>query len=188
MDKDDEYVKIVEICRVAHLPSPNASKLLPFTFFDIIILPYPPATSHLYFYQNSINIINVLPNFKHSLPLILTITHYLPLAGNLIWPQLSHKPIIQFLERRHRFPYRCWVIWPRLSLPHWWRLSSRSQLSSSCTNVIYGWWSCFCQGSPTHHFPKWRFLHWNNYSPCCCRWQQFNFLCQIMGLGLQEQS
>ncbi|KAL0561681.1 hypothetical protein IC582_002121 [Cucumis melo] len=96
MEDDRECLKIVEICRVAPFPSLCSPKFLPLTIFDIILLQCP-SISRLYFYQNSItNNNNVLQKLKHSLSLILT--HYLPLAGNLIWPQDSHKPIIQFLE------------------------------------------------------------------------------------------
>lgn len=96
MEDNHECMKIVEICRVAPLLSPSAPKFLPLTIFDIILLQSPPI-SRLYFYHNSISTNNnVLLNLKHSLSLILT--HYLPLAGNLICPQHSHKPIIQFLQ------------------------------------------------------------------------------------------
>ncbi|XP_022774055.1 phenolic glucoside malonyltransferase 1-like [Durio zibethinus] len=96
-------VKILQITRVN--PSSNSAKSakefsLPLTFFDIYWLKFPPVDC-VYFYQLSKSTSSpsyfyskILPRLKHSLSLALV--HYIPLAGNLIWPSDSPKPIILY--------------------------------------------------------------------------------------------
>ncbi|GFZ19230.1 HXXXD-type acyl-transferase family protein [Actinidia rufa] len=55
---------------------------------------YP--TQRVFFYDTTILSEVILPNLKHSLS--LTLQQYLPLAGNLIWPTDSGKPIVQYVE------------------------------------------------------------------------------------------
>ncbi|KAM5552432.1 hypothetical protein ABKV19_026995 [Rosa sericea] len=96
-------VKMVEICRVA--PKPGAPDLLslPLTYFDSLFLRFPPV-QRLYFYElissssssstgtDSV----VLAYLKTSLS--LTLKHFVPLAGNLTWPQDSHTPILSYAQ------------------------------------------------------------------------------------------
>ncbi|PRQ54755.1 putative isoflavone-7-O-beta-glucoside 6''-O-malonyltransferase [Rosa chinensis] len=97
-------VKLVEICRVA--PKPGAPDLLslPLTYFDSLWLRFPPV-QRLYFYEltsssssNSSTSADtvVLAYLKTSLS--LTLKHFVPLAGNLTWPQDSHTPLLSYVQ------------------------------------------------------------------------------------------
>ncbi|KAF4385565.1 hypothetical protein F8388_010121 [Cannabis sativa] len=46
--------------------------------------------------QLSFSIQTIVPRLKHSLS--LTLKHFLPLSGNLIWPESSYKPLILYNE------------------------------------------------------------------------------------------
>ncbi|XP_022964921.1 malonyl-CoA:anthocyanidin 5-O-glucoside-6''-O-malonyltransferase-like [Cucurbita moschata] len=97
-------VKIIEICKVAP-PPPEAScaavvpSSLPLTFFDMIWLRFHPV-QRLFFYElpsNDISCIDeIVPKLKKSLA--LTLRHYLPLAGNLVWRPRSEVPTIKFVD------------------------------------------------------------------------------------------
>ncbi|CAJ2669117.1 unnamed protein product [Trifolium pratense] len=90
--------KIIEIFNVSpssqeQLPSQTS---LPLTFFDILWLRLPPV-QRIFFYefpnQPSLFFNTLLPKLKKSLS--LTLYHFYPLLGHLIWPHDSHKPIIK---------------------------------------------------------------------------------------------
>ncbi|KAL3579782.1 hypothetical protein D5086_017617 [Populus alba] len=94
-------VKILEVCQVT--PSlnsldPPTELSFPLSFFDILFLKVAPA-ERLFFYKlteatpdyfNSV----ILPKLKLSLS--HTLPRFLPVAGNLIWPAQSTKPIILY--------------------------------------------------------------------------------------------
>jgi len=94
----NNHIKIHEECKV----SPNSANQLslPLTFLDvnwlrfhpverIFFYPLPNSQSHpTFFFQN------LVPKLKSSLSLALQ--HFLPIAGNIVWPSDSPKPIIQF--------------------------------------------------------------------------------------------
>lgn len=93
-------VKIHEQCKVAPPPSTTQTTTTPLTFFDLFWLRFHPveriffytlsnSQSHPTFFFNKL-----VPNLKASLS--LTLQHFLPLAGNIIWPSESEKPIIQY--------------------------------------------------------------------------------------------
>ncbi|KAG6656925.1 phenolic glucoside malonyltransferase 1-like [Carya illinoinensis] len=96
-------VKILEVCRVS--PPQNTGSVsaipttLPLTFFDILWLRFAPV-QRIFFYETSHTqtpfLDTILPKLKDSLS--LTLQQYLPLAGTLIWPKDSHKPIINYAE------------------------------------------------------------------------------------------
>ncbi|KAH7847500.1 hypothetical protein Vadar_026846 [Vaccinium darrowii] len=93
-------VKVLDVCKVAPMPhSPNSATQtsLPLTFFDVFWLRFPP-NQHLFFYEfpnpKATLTETILPKLKHSL--CVTFQHYLPLAGNLMWPPDADKPIIQY--------------------------------------------------------------------------------------------
>ncbi|KAG2710963.1 hypothetical protein I3760_04G054700 [Carya illinoinensis] len=96
-------VKILEVCRVS--PPQNTGSVsaipttLPLTFFDILWLRFAPV-QRIFFYETSHAqtpfLDTILPKLKDSLS--LTLQQYLPLAGTLIWPKDSHKPIINYAE------------------------------------------------------------------------------------------
>ncbi|XP_022151598.1 phenolic glucoside malonyltransferase 1-like [Momordica charantia] len=99
---DLRSVKIIEICRVAPPTaedSPAPSSSLPLTFFDILWLRFHPI-QRLFFYELSSTDTSfldaIVPNLKSSLALALR--HYLPLAGNLVWPKGSTGPTVEFVE------------------------------------------------------------------------------------------
>ncbi|XP_057491411.1 malonyl-coenzyme A:anthocyanin 3-O-glucoside-6''-O-malonyltransferase-like [Actinidia eriantha] len=93
---------VVDVCRVAPLPLPpnaTAQTSFPLTFFDMYFLKSYP-TQRLFFYEAyrppaTFSEI-ILPNLERSLS--LTLQHCLPLAGNLIWPKDSAKPVVQYVE------------------------------------------------------------------------------------------
>ncbi|XP_008348092.2 phenolic glucoside malonyltransferase 1-like [Malus sylvestris] len=94
-------VKVVEACRVApHPTSPDSTALptsLPLTFFDIRWLRFQPV-QRLYFYQISTSFDTKLLFSKLKTSLSITLQHFLPLAGNLTWPQESPKPTLNYVE------------------------------------------------------------------------------------------
>ncbi|GFY86968.1 hypothetical protein Acr_05g0006070 [Actinidia rufa] len=95
-------VKVLEVCRVAPPPlSPDSTtpKCLPLTFFDMVLLKFPP-TQRLYFYETSHPTTTflevVVPKLKHSLS--LTLQQYIPLSGNVTWMPDYSKLIIEYVE------------------------------------------------------------------------------------------
>ncbi|XP_057447715.1 phenolic glucoside malonyltransferase 1-like [Lotus japonicus] len=94
-----QQMKLHQVCSVAPPPQETSTpSSLPLTFFDIPWLRIPPVV-RLFFYEypNSTSSFfdSVLPKLKHSLS--LTLQHFLPLAGNIIWPHDSSKPIINYV-------------------------------------------------------------------------------------------
>ncbi|PSS30514.1 Phenolic glucoside malonyltransferase [Actinidia chinensis var. chinensis] len=94
--------KVLEVCRVAPPPlSPDSTtpKSLPLTFFDMLVLKFPPIQC-LYFYETShpTNTLLevVVPKLKHSLS--LTLQQYIPLAGNVTWAPDNSKLIVEYVE------------------------------------------------------------------------------------------
>ncbi|XP_038890804.1 malonyl-CoA:anthocyanidin 5-O-glucoside-6''-O-malonyltransferase [Benincasa hispida] len=93
-------VRVLEVSKVAP-PSASPSSAthfsLPFTYFDALFLKIPP-TERIFFYSLPdpplFNSNSLLTNLKHSLS--LTLQHFLPLAGNLVWPSQSPKPTILY--------------------------------------------------------------------------------------------
>lgn len=93
--------KIIEIFNVPpssqeQLPTQTS---LPLTFFDILWLRLPPV-QRIFFYefphQTSLFFNTLLPKLKQSLS--LTLHHFYPLLGHLIWPHDSNKPIIKYIK------------------------------------------------------------------------------------------
>ncbi|WJX75330.1 hypothetical protein P8452_58872 [Trifolium repens] len=98
MASPNNHIKIHEECKVA--PHSSTQLSLPLTFFDLIWLRFHPV-ERIFFYtlQNSQShptffFQNLVPKLKSSLS--LTLQHFLPLAGNIVWPSDSPKPFIQF--------------------------------------------------------------------------------------------
>ncbi|KAF8389926.1 hypothetical protein HHK36_024445 [Tetracentron sinense] len=92
-------VKVLELCRVAPPPDSVTQTSLPLTFFDLPWLRFPPV-QRLFFYKSphsELSFTNsLLPKLKRSLS--LTLQHFYPLAGNLIWPPESEKPVIRYVD------------------------------------------------------------------------------------------
>ncbi|KAB5538843.1 hypothetical protein DKX38_016376 [Salix brachista] len=95
-------VKILELRQVAPACSStdqsNTEFTLPLTFMDALWLKFPPAES-IFFYEltessPTVFISIILPKLITSLSRALV--NFLPLAGNLIWPQDSPKPVILY--------------------------------------------------------------------------------------------
>ncbi|KAI8534127.1 hypothetical protein RHMOL_Rhmol10G0064400 [Rhododendron molle] len=102
MAQSNPVVKVLDVCKVAptpHTPNSTTQTSLPLTFFDIQWLRFPP-TQRLFFHKfpcpETTLIDTILPKLKHSLS--VTLQHYIPLAGNLVWPLESGKPIVQYNE------------------------------------------------------------------------------------------
>ncbi|KAJ1435335.1 Transferase [Sesbania bispinosa] len=91
-------IKIHEQCLVA---PPSATQLsLPLTFFDLFWLKFHPV-ERIFYYTLPLPLSNpsfffdkVVPKLKASLS--QTLQHFLPLAGNIVWPSDSNIPFIQF--------------------------------------------------------------------------------------------
>ncbi|KAL5582143.1 hypothetical protein UlMin_014585 [Ulmus minor] len=96
-------VNIIEVYKVAPPHGSAREMSLPLTFFDLLWLKLPPV-QYLYFFKiptptpdlKTSFFLYVLPRLKHSLS--LTLHNFLPLAGNIIWPQSSHKPLVKYIE------------------------------------------------------------------------------------------
>ncbi|KAJ4847538.1 hypothetical protein Tsubulata_003969 [Turnera subulata] len=102
MASSSDNIKVVEVSRVTPSSDSNESSTefsLPLTFFDIYWLKFPPV-KRIYFYKLSTESSStpayfntvILPKLKHSLS--LTLPHFLPLAGNLVWPPHAAKPFV----------------------------------------------------------------------------------------------
>ncbi|CAL9014266.1 unnamed protein product [Prunus brigantina] len=98
-------IKVVEVCWVAPKPSSLDSaspddQSLPLTFFDLLWLRFPPIQRVFFYEISSFNtplfFDSILPKLKASLS--LTLQHFLPLAGNLTWPQDSQKPFLSYVK------------------------------------------------------------------------------------------
>ncbi|KAK9190820.1 hypothetical protein WN943_019430 [Citrus x changshan-huyou] len=92
----------VKIHSVSKISPPSSDSVtastLPLTYFDTLWLKFPPS-ERLFFYQitdltfdlfNSV----IIPKLADSLS--LTLLHYLPLAGHIMWPADSAKPAIYY--------------------------------------------------------------------------------------------
>ncbi|XP_008231014.1 PREDICTED: malonyl-CoA:anthocyanidin 5-O-glucoside-6''-O-malonyltransferase-like [Prunus mume] len=97
-------VKVVEVCKVAPPPSSPACsatpppEALPLTVFDLLWLRFAPV-QRLFFYQissNSFDTTTLVSKLKASLSIALQ--QFLPLAGNLTWPQDSPKPTLSYVQ------------------------------------------------------------------------------------------
>ncbi|KAH7847725.1 hypothetical protein Vadar_029566 [Vaccinium darrowii] len=81
-----------------HSPNSATQTSLPLTFFDIFWLI--PLNQRLFFYEfpnPQTTLTNtILPKLKHSLS--VTLQHYLPLTGNLMWSPDSDKLIVPYSE------------------------------------------------------------------------------------------
>ncbi|XP_004499461.1 phenolic glucoside malonyltransferase 1-like [Cicer arietinum] len=91
-------LKIHEHFKVVPQSSSTQTTTLPLTFFDTLWLRFHPV-ERIFFYTlpNSQShpshfFQKIIPNLKSSLS--LTLQHFLPLAGKIVWP--SEKPIIQY--------------------------------------------------------------------------------------------
>ncbi|XP_065860173.1 phenolic glucoside malonyltransferase 1-like [Euphorbia lathyris] len=96
-------LKMLEVCRVTPLSNsstPLVEFTLPLTYFDMLWVKFLPQ-EQVFLYQlgqdesthsffNSV----ILPKLKHSLS--LTLAHFFPIAGNIIWPVDTAKPHILY--------------------------------------------------------------------------------------------
>ncbi|KAJ0041802.1 hypothetical protein Pint_19053 [Pistacia integerrima] len=98
MASSSNTVQIQEVSLVTPSSDSTSEFSLPLTLYDTFWFNFPPV-ERLYFYQitdltphffNSV----ILPKLKHTLS--LTLLHYLPLSGNLIWPPDAPKPYIYY--------------------------------------------------------------------------------------------
>ncbi|KAJ4847543.1 hypothetical protein Tsubulata_003976 [Turnera subulata] len=95
-------IKLLEICRVtpSSVSTESSTVLsLPLTFFDIYYLKFPPV-KRIFFYELTDSITPsffnsvILPKLKYTLS--ITLSHFIPIAGNLTWPADAAKPIILY--------------------------------------------------------------------------------------------
>nr|QJB23737.1 flavonoid acyltransferase [Centaurea cyanus] len=105
MAATNEFLTVVEKCRISPPPNTVGERSLPLTFFDLGWLLAHPI-HQLFFYEfphsKSHFIATVIPNLKHSLS--ITLQHFFPFSGNLIvFPapnpsDLPRKPEIRYTE------------------------------------------------------------------------------------------
>ncbi|KAF6152899.1 hypothetical protein GIB67_033470 [Kingdonia uniflora] len=92
-------VKVLEQCRVSPPPGSVPQTSLPLTFLDLPLLCMYPA-QFLYFYELKVSkthfMYSIIPDMKHSLS--LTLQHFFPFAGNVIWSPQSIKPEIIYVD------------------------------------------------------------------------------------------
>ncbi|CAK8540738.1 unnamed protein product [Lathyrus sativus] len=96
---NNNHLKIHQHFKVVPPSSSQATKIS-LTYFDIFWLRFHPV-ERVFFYtlpnsqsHPSFFFQEIVPNLKSSLS--LTLQHFLPLAGKVIWPCDSSKPFIQF--------------------------------------------------------------------------------------------
>ncbi|CAK8540741.1 unnamed protein product [Lathyrus sativus] len=98
---DSNNIKIHQhIIVVPPSSSTQTTIITPLTFFDIFWLKFHPV-ERVFFYtlpnsqsHPSFFFQEIVPNLKSSLS--LTLKHFLPLAGKIVWPSDSSKPFIRF--------------------------------------------------------------------------------------------
>ncbi|KAK4280329.1 hypothetical protein QN277_011965 [Acacia crassicarpa] len=91
-------LKLHEVCKIAPPPSSPKSSF-PLTFFDLLWLRFHPSELIFFFSVPHLHpssfFDTIVPKFKRSLS--LTLQHFLPLAGNIVWPSDdSLKPVFQY--------------------------------------------------------------------------------------------
>ncbi|KAK4420498.1 Anthocyanidin 3-O-glucoside 6''-O-acyltransferase [Sesamum alatum] len=90
---------LLESCRIAPAPGGAAELSLPMTFIDIMWLHFHPIRRLLFFEfpcSKAYFLETLVPKLKESLS--LTLKHYLPLAGNIVYPSnTENKPIIRYV-------------------------------------------------------------------------------------------
>ncbi|KAL2529910.1 Coumaroyl-CoA:anthocyanidin 3-O-glucoside-6''-O-coumaroyltransferase 2 [Forsythia ovata] len=85
---------VLELCQVPPPPDAATEFSLPLVFFDMIWWDFHPSQSVLFFdfpISKSHFLDAIVPNLKQSLS--LTLEHFLPLAGKIIHPLISGRPI-----------------------------------------------------------------------------------------------
>ncbi|XP_061365986.1 phenolic glucoside malonyltransferase 1-like [Gastrolobium bilobum] len=99
-NNNNNNIKIHEHSYVAP-PSSATETSIPLTVFDMSWLRYHPLECVFFYSLNdshssdpSFFFDKVVPRLKTSLS--LTLQHFLPLAGNIVWPSDSEKPIIKY--------------------------------------------------------------------------------------------
>ncbi|KAK4280328.1 hypothetical protein QN277_011964 [Acacia crassicarpa] len=95
--QSDNTLKIHESCKIGP-PCETELSSEPLTFFDVLWFKLHPS-ERLYFYSfpshaNSFFFDTLIPKLKRSLS--LTLDHFLPLAGKVIWPSNSQKPFLLY--------------------------------------------------------------------------------------------
>ncbi|CAN1252676.1 Malonyl-CoA:anthocyanidin 5-O-glucoside-6''-O-malonyltransferase [Linum perenne] len=89
--------RIIEICHVAPSPSPATDFTLPLTFFDSFLLKTAPVERIFFYRFTSTSPADVIiPRLKRSLSLALS--HFLPLAGKLTWPEEAEIPFLLYKQ------------------------------------------------------------------------------------------
>ncbi|KAH9678462.1 Malonyl-CoA:anthocyanidin 5-O-glucoside-6''-O-malonyltransferase [Citrus sinensis] len=99
--QNNSKVKVHEVTKLTPFSSNSTTAApftLPLTYFDTYWFKFPPV-ERLFLYQiteltgDSFNSA-ILPKLKHALS--LTLLHYTPLAGHLMWPPDAAKPAIYY--------------------------------------------------------------------------------------------
>ncbi|KAF5180459.1 malonyl-coenzyme:anthocyanin 5-O-glucoside-6'''-O-malonyltransferase-like [Thalictrum thalictroides] len=99
MEFPHHMVDVVEECKISPPLGSVPCTTLPITCFDLNLLTLPPV-QRLFFYEfhhsKTHFMATIFPNIKHSLS--ITLQHFYPLAGNMIWTQESTIPEFFYKE------------------------------------------------------------------------------------------
>ncbi|KAJ8775191.1 hypothetical protein K2173_020195 [Erythroxylum novogranatense] len=105
MASNSNKVMILEVCRISpSMESPESALVLSltFTYFDCFWFRFLPV-ERIFFYEldvpsSALFYSVILPKLKRSLS--ITLSYFLPLAGNLTWP-LDAKPVLSYVPNVH---------------------------------------------------------------------------------------
>ncbi|XP_038901948.1 phenolic glucoside malonyltransferase 1-like [Benincasa hispida] len=97
MEQQNPSMEVLEVCKISPSQSPPSDFCLPLTLFDLMFFLSPPTERILFYSPSNHHLLpfdSFLQILKHSLS--LTLSHFLPLAGNLVWPNHSPHPFILY--------------------------------------------------------------------------------------------
>ncbi|KAF6133999.1 hypothetical protein GIB67_038290 [Kingdonia uniflora] len=93
-------VKVLEQCQISPPSGSVPNTTLPLTFFDLATLCIDPPVHCLHFYGHQSSTAHfmdsIVPDLKHSFS--LTLQHFFPLAGHLIWLPQANVPEIVYVD------------------------------------------------------------------------------------------
>ncbi|KAK9139581.1 hypothetical protein Scep_009262 [Stephania cephalantha] len=98
-------MRVLEEAQVAPPPPPpsvalNEASIHPLTYFDLPLLLLPPPELLFFYRLPNVDLTqfmdSILPRIKRSLS--LTLQHFYPLAGNLIWSSQLNQPVVRYVQ------------------------------------------------------------------------------------------
>ncbi|KAK9139575.1 hypothetical protein Scep_009256 [Stephania cephalantha] len=103
MESSNQELKVMVLEKSQVAPPPlllTEASLFPLTYFDLPLLLIAPPEMLIFYKLPNVDISHfmdsILPQIKHSLS--LTLQHFYPLAGNLIWSPEFNLPVISYVD------------------------------------------------------------------------------------------